>query len=968
MSKGSTSTLRTNGVDETALTELDQLLTRSPLAIVAWSRDHRISYWSKSAEDMFGFKAADVLGKSIDEFGFECRIDKLERARAVVNVTRNHRKDGAIRACRWTTFAIQEDEAQYRVLSYVEDVTETVDAQAMLAESEERFRSLFEHNPDVIMVVSPDGRIVDINHAVTRFGPRREDIIGMHYSVFLDPEDVPEHEEHLNRALTGETLYYRARARTLEGQRLEVTITTVPTYRDGAIDGVFSIVRDETEARAAQAHIERQERELHESEARLHSLFEHNPDGVIAVSPDGIITDVNEACLRIGSFPREAVVGAHFNAFMPPEQHEPSAEAFARALKGEPGTITCKAFRIDGSSVELDATLVPQFSHGEVVGVYTILQDVTERRSAERTAEMQADRIRNLYFIAASGDYPDVRLRASLEMGSQAFDLSAGAVVDNTSGVAKIEAIFRDPNVETITDATVLDMAARVVGLPGPAIPMSFDNGIAVRLDVAGEPYGALVFGSATPLERDIRSTDADLLGLIATLIAGTIDRSRQRARLRAMAYYDSLSGLPNRAFLAEKLRDAIEVAQSRLGRVAVLFLDLDRFKDVNDTLGHARGDRLLQLAAKRLSDQLGDRATIARMGGDEFVVLLTDCRDAEEVRDIADQIIAAISEPFGLDEYEQFISTSIGIAIYPEDGRDDQTLIKNADIAMYRAKDRGRNGYYFYNATLEAPIHMRLSQEKLLRRALELNEFVVYYQPQIDLRTGDVVSVEALVRWNHPKSGLIEPGHFIPSAEISGLIVPLGDWVLATAAKQVRRWHASLGPLRLAVNLSGRQFHARDLRRRVIAAVEGASLDTSFLEVEITESVAMSDAAQTVGIVRDLKAAGIRTAVDDFGTGYSSLAYLRRFALDVLKIDGSFVVGLGHEAFDETIVRTVIGMAHSLGLEVVAEGVETEIQIAFLKENGCDIVQGYAIAPPLPANEFETFFLRRREAAAASG
>ncbi len=918
---------------------------------------------------MFGFDADEVLGTHIDELGFECRVDRLERSRAVVNITRNRRKDGAMIACRWTTFAIQEQQSQYRVLSYVEDITETVSAQAMLTESEERFRSLFEHNPDVIMIFSQDGRILDVNHAVTRFGPvPREQIIGMHYSAFLHPEDVAAHEEYLQRSLHGETLHYRARAHTLEGRELDVTITTVPTYRDGTIDGSFSIIRDETEAREARAHIERQERELLESEARLRSLFVHNPDGVLAVSPDGIITDINDACLRIGSFPREAVIGQHFNRFLPGEQTELSAAAFARALSGEPSSITSKALRVDGSMLELEATLVPQFSNGEVVGVYTILQDVTERLAAERHAEMQAQRIRNLYFIAASGDYSDVRMRASLEMGCQAFDLTAGAVVDNTTGIPKIEAIYRDPNIETIDDEGVLHIAARVATLPGPAIPVPFANGIAMRLDVGGEPYGALVFATGEPLQRDLTSTDADLLGLIATLIAGTIDRSRQRAKLRAMAYYDSLSGLPNRVFLAEKLRDAIEVAQSRLGRVAVLFLDLDRFKDVNDTLGHARGDRLLELAARRLLEQLGDRATIARMGGDEFVVLLTDCHDAEAVRDVAEEIIGAISEPFQLDEYEQFISTSIGIAIYPEDGRDDQTLIKNADIAMYRAKDRGRNGYYFYNATLEAPIHMRLSQEKLLRRALELNEFVVYYQPQVDLRTGDVVSVEALVRWNHPKSGLIEPSHFIPSAEISGLIVPLGDWVLETAAKQVRQWHASLGPLRLAVNLSGRQFHARDLRRRVIAALQNATLDPSFLEVEITESVAMSDAAQTVGIVRDLKAAGIRTAVDDFGTGYSSLAYLRRFALDVLKIDGSFVVGLGHEAFDETIVRTVIGMAHSLGLEVVAEGVETQTQISFLKENGCDIVQGYGIAPPLPANEFETFFLRQREATAASG
>ena len=554
-------------------------------------------------------------------------------------------------------------------------------------------------------------------------------------------------------------------------------------------------------------------------------------------------------------------------------------------------------------------------------------------------------------------------------MGCSALGLNCGAVIEISEGGARVDAVFRDRNASNVADEDLAAMAQAVIkNKDRTAPPIPLKKGVAMRLDVGGEFYGALVFATGESGVWDFSGTDADLLGLIATLIAGTIDRSRQRSRLRAMAYYDALSGLPNRVFLGEKLRDAIDVAQSRLGRVALLFLDLDRFKDVNDTLGHARGDRLLQMVALRLVKQLGDDGTIARMGGDEFVVLLTDCRDAEQVREVAERIITAISEPFPLDEYEQFISTSIGIAIYPEDGRDDQTLIKNADIAMYRAKERGRNGYYFYNPTLEAPIHMRLSQEKLLRRALELNEFVVFYQPQIDLRSGKVVSVEALVRWNHPKSGLIEPGHFIPSAEISGLIVPLGDWVLATAAKQVRRWHDHIAPLRLAVNLSGRQFHQRDLRRRVLQSLNEANLEPSFLEVEITESVAMSDAAQTVGIVRELKAAGIRTAVDDFGTGYSSLAYLRRFALDVLKIDGSFVMGVGMEAFDETIVKTVIGMAHSLGLEVVAEGVETMTQLAFLEDNRCDIVQGYAISPPLSAADFEKFMQRRREANAASG
>ena len=943
---------------------LDDLLSRSPLAIIAWDTDYRVTYWSTRATDMFGFVADDVLGKNIDEFDFvpeedkpivrdvQRRLDGLDSLRTLVHVNRNHRANGEVRTVRWTTFAVQ-DSSTYHALAYAEDITDSLASQNALAESEERFRSLFDYNPDIVAIFDREGRFVDVNESVRRFAPP-EALIGLHYDTFLDPQDVPKHREYHERVLAGETVFYHTRVRTFDGTPLDVTVTSFPMYRDGEIAGVYSITRDETEQRAAQS--------------ALRSLFEHNPDGVISMNQDGAIIDINDAAIRIGGYTREAVIGVHFGEFIPEHDRERFARAFAHALGGSSVSFNVGVIGADESQIDLEVTLIPQYKGGDRVGVYGVLQDITERRAAERRAEMQSLRIRNLYFIAASGDYPDVRMRASLEMGCHACDLTLGAVVEIQNGEPRIEAIYREPSAYPIADDEIIAMAKNVASLPGAAIPVPFRNGIAMRLDVAGDPYGALVFADPAGGVREFSPTDADLLGLIATLIAGTIDRSRQRARLRAMAYFDALTGLPNRVFLAEKLRDAIEVAQSRLGRVAVLFLDLDRFKDVNDTLGHARGDRLLQMVAQRLVKELGDDATIARMGGDEFVVLMTDCRDTDHVRDVGERILGLVSEPFLLDEYEQYISASIGIAVYPEDGRDDQTLIKNADIAMYRAKDRGRNGYYFYNPTLEAPIHMRLSQEKLLRRALEYDQFVVYYQPQLDVRTGQVISVEALVRWNHPKSGLIEPSHFIPSAEMSGLIVPLGDWILETAARQVERWHRELAPIRLAVNLSGRQFHQRDLRQRVLHAIENAKLAPQFLEVEITESVAMSDAASTVGIVRDLKALGIRIAVDDFGTGYSSLAYLRRFALDVLKIDGSFVIGVGHEVFDETIVKTVIGMAHSLGLEVVAEGVETPSQLAFLTEHSCDIVQGYAVAPPLPAAEFEDFFHRRREASAASG
>jgi predicted signal transduction protein with EAL and GGDEF domain len=369
----------------------------------------------------------------------------------------------------------------------------------------------------------------------------------------------------------------------------------------------------------------------------------------------------------------------------------------------------------------------------------------------------------------------------------------------------------------------------------------------------------------------------------------------------------------------------------------------------------------LLQQVAERLVEIGGSAGTVARMGGDEFIMLLSNCDNVETVRATAEALLQAVDDPYHLDDYEQFITTSIGIAVFPADGRDDQTLIKNADIAMYRAKDRGRNGYYFYNAALEAPILTRLSQEKQLRQALEREQFVVHYQPIVDLADGTLVGVEALVRWNHPERGLLYPDQFIPSAEASGLIVPLGEWVFETAAANVRALRERFGPFRLAVNLSARQFHQRDLQDRIAGAVGRAGLDANDVEIEITESVAMSDASAAIQTVRELKRSGAKIAVDDFGTGHSSLSYLRRFDVDIIKIDRSFIAGIGLERNDETIVKTLIAMGHSLGLVVVAEGVETRAQYDFLRAHGCDRVQGFYISAGLEPKALEALLASRR-------
>jgi iron(II)-dependent oxidoreductase len=716
-------------IGERSLRQLDEVLSRSPLALVAMDDAYRISYWSSVAQRLMGYEAAEIVGRHPRDMAwvhpddmpevlaFESRLGD-EPLSALSIVARSKRKDGELRTFRWTTVAVQDDPL-YHSIAFGEDITLALAAQAELGESEERFRSLFECNPDTVMFFTPDGKIAAVNAAVSHFGPLpRERIIGMHYSDFIDPEDLPAHEAYLRRALSGETISYRTHAHTYHGARLDLAVTTVPVTRNGRIEGVFSILRDETEQHIAHVQIERQERQLAESEARLRSLFLHNPDPVLALDLEGVMVDCNDAATRVSGIPREGIIGSNYAKFLPRATRSRVAVAFQTAASGTPSSLTFAIVNAEGRSIEVDGTIIPQYSQGRIVGIYAVFQDTTERRAAERRAEMQQGRIRDLYFIAASGDRPELRMRASLEMGARAFELDYGAVVDLSGLMPRVAETYRAPAMGRVSDERLIAAARAAIESVQP-MPVSTPYGVGTRIDVAGKLYGALIFGSAGVAPEEFSKTDADLLGLIAALIAGAIETERSRAQLRSLAYYDTLTGLPNRAYLSEKVRDAIEVAQSRLSRAALLFIDLDGFKDVNDTLGHARGDRLLQLVSQRLSASIGTRDAVARMGGDEFVVLLPDCQSGETARELAERIIAVVSEPFMLDEYEHFISASIGIAMYPDDGRDDQTLIKNADIAMSRSKDRGRNGYFFYNQTLEgADSHAAVARQTFAPRA----------------------------------------------------------------------------------------------------------------------------------------------------------------------------------------------------------------------------------------------------------
>ena len=432
-------------------------------------------------------------------------------------------------------------------------------------------------------------------------------------------------------------------------------------------------------------------------------------------------------------------------------------------------------------------------------------------------------------------------------------------------------------------------------------------------------------------------------------------ERKSAEEMIRHLAYHDALTSLPNRSLFEDRLAVALAQARRKQQMPAVMFLDLDRFKVVNDTVGHGLGDRLLQGVAERLMGLVRDGDTVARVGGDEFTLLLPDVAGPEDTVEVAERILESLRQPWVLEGHEFRITTSIGIAMYPNDGEDVESLLGNADTAMYRAKDGGRDNYKLYTPTMNAAIAERLALENSLRHGLERGEFVVYYQPQVDISSGRIVGMEALVRWQHPERGLVSPAEFIPVAEETGLIVPLGAWVLRTACAQNKAWQAAgIPPMRMAVNISARQFQLRDLIDTVAHVLEETGLDPQFLQLEITEGVAMQDVEFTVTMLRELREMGVQIAVDDFGTGHSSLSYLKRFPINVLKIDQSFVRDLTVDPDDAAIASTVIVMAHNLKLKVIAEGVETEDQLAFLRERECDEMQGYLFSRPAPAEALE--------------
>ena len=674
--------------------------------------------------------------------------------------------------------------------------------------------------------------------------------------------------------------------------------------------------------------------------------------------------------------------------------HPDDLDLIERFWRGEraPASAEVRLIRRDGAVIWTEQRNVPVYDDtGRLVAFEGIARDITERKRAEEELRL----LQTITVAVGAAEDLDAALRIVLQRVCETTGWVLGQAwvqgVDGATLVCSHAWYSRAPGLEsfraycqswqvkkdgggllarawrTRAPAWVRDVATEPeFGRSDQAQRAGLHAAMAVPVLVGDDLEAVMEFYmlAARPEEEHLVRTVAG----VAAQLGSVIRQKRSEARLMYLAHHDLVTDLPNRELFHDRLQQAMREADRYERLVAVAFLDLDRFKTINDSLGHEVGDRLLQAVAERLSACVRAADTVARLSGDEFTVVLPDLGHVDDAARVVGKIVDNFRHPFHVSGMELYVSASIGITMYPFDDTDIKGLLRNADVAMYRAKAKGRNTYEFYAAEMTAQVQEQLSLEGALRRALERSEFMLEYQPVVDLQSGRIVGAEALLRWHHPERGIISPAQFIPLAEETGLIVPIGAWVLAHACAQGAAWRAAgYTALRLSVNISPRQFMQPGLIETITAALGDSGFDRAGLELEITESLLMQNVENTLDSLAALHQMGIHLSIDDFGTGYSSLSYLKRFAIDRLKIDRSFVKDIPSDADDAAITTAIIAMAHKLGLQVVAEGVETAEQLAFLRANGCDIMQGYFFSRPVSGEAFTYLLAEGKSLAPAS-
>ena len=956
----------------------------------------RIKYASPSIERVFGHRPDDVVGKPMPgrESG-DPRLGAIYRevasqpggsAQYETTITT---ADGSRRTLECTLSNLLDDPAVQGYVVNASDVTDRHRAEEARRRTEALLRSIVQNSPLAIHAIDATGAIQLWNRACeTLYGWAADEVIGTrppHLAGDAGDDDHDDYHDICTRVFAGETITgAEMRRRRHDGTSIDVSFSMAPLrQRDGRVVSAVAVAVDITESRRAREELERSERALAESEARYRGIVEDQTELVCRYRPDTTLTYVNRAFAQYYGGTPESFIGRRLIELFPPEQQ---ADELARLATFGPG-----------HEVELQEDWEPRHdgmlrwfqwtdrayldAGGRVVEFQSVGNDVHDRRQAARSLRWQAE---ILEMVATGAELDDTLLAIAriaeseqswrclvmLCDGDELFPVAAptlplgfldalgrlpiaeGAAACGTAAFRREPVLSRD----LATDPAWRDRHARLSRFD---VRAAWSVPFVVRGTVTGTIclYGS---GAGEPDGEQRR-----IVGLLARLAAIALERKRFEDELVHQSLHDELTDLPNRTLFLDRLGLALGRASRLRAGLAVLLVDIDDFKSVNDSLGHRIGDSVLQAFAARVEAVLRPGDTLARFSGDEFVLLCEDL-PGDSARDaathIATRVLEALARPFVIDGVELFLRASIGIALAGDRPERAEHLLRDADAAAYHAKELGRGRWVVFDEPLRERVVAEHTTFNELHRALDRGELRVFFQPVVDLRDGHCSGAEALVRWQHPERGLVGPDEFIALAEQSDLIVQVGDFVLREAARDAAEWGASRRtPFVVSVNLSGRQLAQPDLAERVAAILAEERCRPEQLGLEITESVLMREPDRAVAAVDALRALGVRVSIDDFGTGYSSLAYLKRFSVDAVKVDRSFVDGLGRDPGDHAIVAAVIRMAHALGLRVVAEGVEHEGQLDELVALGCDEAQGFFFAPPQPVRDLSELMPRTR-------
>ncbi|MCP1727338.1 diguanylate cyclase (GGDEF)-like protein/PAS domain S-box-containing protein [Natronospira proteinivora] len=839
---------------------------------------------------------------------------------------------------------------------------------AIMPDDAELYRALFDASSYAVLVLAANQVVASSPAALSLFGYRRpEELVGCHPSE-LSPSKQPDGSDsrsqaalHIRQALRYgqhqfEWLHQHADGR---GILCDVTLSRLD-FEHGPL--LRANVRDITQERERESHLRRQateleaqlakqnqkleaanrdltreistlkemEKALSDQQAFFSQLFHASPEGIVLLDSQDHILQANQAWLDMFDYENDQVIGETINDLIVPESmHEQGSSLSDQVLSGQPVNAESRRLRRDGTLLDMSILGAPVMIDENQIGVFGIYRDVTRQRQAEESYRLAYQALQNTVegVIILDKDRRVVFV-------NEAFARITGQGRDAVMG-ERIH-LCSDHKGQAMTEAPIWE--ALSVG--------GYWEGEIWNRRQSGDVYPALLSVSA------VKDSEGEA-GHFVCVFNDISQKKEYESQLERLAHYDPLTGLPNRSLFQQECTHALERAKRRGTLVGLIFLDLDHFKMVNDSLGHPIGDQFLIAIARRLEEQLKDNDMLARLGGDEFAILTEGRPDMEALAELSGRLLSELSEPVWVEGHELVSSCSIGISAFPNDGDDADTLLRNADTAMYRAKAKGRNATQFFSAEMNARAYEDLLMSKALRDALERDQFILHYQPCVSLVDNRMTGVEALVRWHHPEQGVIPPSTFIPLAERNGLIGQLGHWVFREACEQTARWRmAGLPPVRVAINVSARQFNRRGLIQEIAKLIADNGLTPRDLHMEITESMMMENPERAQEVLRSVAEMGMDIAVDDFGTGHSSLSYLKDFPIHYLKIDRSFVMGLPEDQGALAIVKAILAMAHNLNLKVIAEGVETAAQRDILAELGCDEAQGYFFSRPRRASE----------------